>query len=259
MKKTALTLLASSVIAGSAFGSIALDFSNVTSVDNYLVVGEVTTNSATSGTDILRFNNVATGYDLLITTTSDYLAANASKNGLATGDVFGQINMFTNTSASFQFKIVDAGTSDLATVDNIAFSFLDIDSENASSAPYESISVTQPGDLFRDVNTTLGLTSGGGLATLANNTVGEIANPTSTTLSAAQSAIAATFIFENTNVFDFTFSTGANVYGGRNVLFGGTVNFDEIDEGIAVPEPSSYSLLLGLAAFGFLAMRRKSA
>jgi len=250
-QKKILSLFASCLASSTAFGIVNVDFSGVTSTDNFL-----TNNSTVSaGTDILRFNTVASGLDLLITTDSDYTPGLYSNNGLDTND-FGRISMAQSSSAFFIFKLVDAGTTTLATIDEVAFTFLDLDGQ--LPLPFESMSVNQSSELVLNDPTKLTVSIAGGVATLGSTVEDGGANqPTSTTLTPAQSEIAGSFIFKNTNQFRFGFDTGSSTTG-RSVLFAGDVVFDDPANPIVVPEPSMGALLLGLSVCSLVFARRRA-
>lgn len=236
-----------------SYGIINIDFSNVTNTQNLM-----TGNSVSANTEILVFEDIATGLDLRIEALTAYTAANFNNNG-DFGD-FGQINLLGGETATFLFSLVEANTTNLATIDEVAFSFLDLD--GADPLPYESVSINQSALLVLDKNTDLNLTVAGGVTTLdASTAAGAENNPTTTSLDAGQSAIAASFIFSNTNQFEFTFTSGPTDGGanttGRNVLFAGDVTFDDPADPILVPEPSQLPLLLGLSALVCLGLRRR--
>ncbi|MGB0415890.1 MAG: hypothetical protein ACPGKS_03470 [Coraliomargarita sp.] len=207
------------------------------------------------------FEDISDGLDLRIRAIDAYTARNSQNNGLNQEGTFGSINLIGGTSTTFEFSLVDANTTDLASVDQVAFSFLDLDGEGVP--PYETITISQSSQLVLNSTTSITPTFVDGVVRLDTTVAaGAENNPTSTNLTAGQSTIAASFIFSNTNQFLFTFSAGTTAGAtnttGRNILFAGDVIFDDPDPAIPVPEQSTTSLLLALFAIGTrVAFRRR--
>ena len=222
-------------------------------------------NTGGTGSLVLRFQDVATIgstiTDLLVESTSDYQSAISSGNGLSGGvGPFGQINLAGGTSTSFQFSLVEDGTTtpiDPTSFDSLLLSFVDLDGgANGSGTPLESVLIAETGNVTFGEDVVFQQTTEGG--TFSSVAVGNIANPTSTTLDLAQSAAAFEVEIEGTSAVDLTLNTTGStsgVSGERAFLFAGSIDFDPAatltSDSVEAPfemESAAGLTLLGLGA-----------
>lgn len=216
--------------------------------------GDLTTGQGAT----MKFNNVAsdngTALDLIITVVDDYKAQRINDNQVINIDE-GQINIANETGTTFEFKLVEAGTSTPFTVSQFDFGLMDIDKQGQeivtlyTSADYTVSSGANPTQL--DIDDTfmdrVEFRSKSG-------STAEVPNPTNAAnLTAEQQQYAVNFRFYNTSQFYLGYeSTFVNPTGaGRNFFFAGDVTFDPNNSVTAYADiPFEFSPGLGLLLAG---------
>ena len=252
--------LSSAIIATAApaYG-IQLDFSTVE--------GNLTNGDANGVGATMTFEDVATDIttnttlDLVVTTLSNYSTPNPGNNGLVNTtslDADGQINITADTSTRFQFRFVEANTTNLYTVDTVEFGMFDIDGNNTrqekvvlyTSGDYTVTALPNETDLIVS-------TFSDRVEFLSPGT--PITNPTETqNLTLEQERHAVNFVFENISEFQLGFES-INGDNSRNFFFAGDVAFNSnttTTDFTAVPFEFSPGLGLLVSGGGLLGIKR---
>lgn len=249
-KTLALALLASPL---ASFAAVNLDFTTATSI-----TGDVTDAGGRVFAGV--FDDAGTKYDLAVTAVGPFTIGNPSAP--TTLNDLALITQDGGTFSTLTFSVYETGTTTLATLSEFDITFADVDGQ--SSGDFESLIVYAGGTGYNYTlsgSTTLDVDdSVSGQTTFTNTTTSNPGAPTSTTsMSAAQEAVAVELTFFNTAEFSISYDLTDFGTGSRGILFDGAATFttETTTTVPPVPEPSSFALLFGLAAIGFSQLRRR--
>lgn len=236
------------------------------------VVGDLTNSDPNNQGATMTFSNVGndsgTDLDLIITVVDVYQPKRPDFNGIVPTDI-GQINIDNQVgSTTFEFKLVETGTSTPFTVSQVDLGLMDIDRLGDeivtlyTSADYTVSSGANPTQL--DIDDTF-MDRVEFRSKSGSN--GEVTNPTDgANLSAEQQQYSVNFRFYNTSQFYLGYESTYNATGnGRNFFFAGDVTLDPTNSVTAYANvPFEFSPGLGLLISGggllginYLKKRRK--